>query len=506
MNKELAHEKVLAVPLPVVNPWQLITKFAVISMELSWVLPWFLLMTRSAASFSRLQFYLVFGGILVGSGMLYYAAQILRFHDRARMGVLILSFLASLAFGFITLVEGNAPLTSSSSVARWEGPFDWITNQLPLLGLTLLLSGVAWRRGVTLAVQTIGPLGAMRPFRIGVLMFITYGLVAKQLGAEAPDVELLIFLFSGLIALGGGRFSFLGHVRGGSKAPFPRRLVLAVVIITASMAAMMLLVGIFSRGTFAERLRQLVQFLFSVVAQLLLLLIKPLVFFAVRIFEWLFNLVQPILNQSRQYPLEPIQTEALQDLFTELDSQIERPLWVSELTVWMQRILIWGGVVLVVAVLFYGLRRWVVRPMVQSEDEGQSLIAPDDLVHMLLSMLRRRGREAVRTLRSLRPGERILAAARIRRIYAELLDLCAQLGHSRPASRTPTEFLPYLTLLFPSLEHEVTQITHAYVRVRYGELPEYKEQIDAIDAAWSRVKDEGLRQKRERKHSTGQAK
>jgi hypothetical protein len=90
---------------------------------------------------------------------------------------------------------------------------------------------------------------------------------------------------------------------------------------------------------------------------------------------------------------------------------------------------------------------------------------------------------------ALRPTERLQAAARIRRIYTELIELSARMGSPRPASYTPLEYLPLLNRQLPLCSADLELITQAYNRIRYGELPEYHEQLTEIEAAWARVKE-----------------
>jgi hypothetical protein len=88
---------------------------------------------------------------------------------------------------------------------------------------------------------------------------------------------------------------------------------------------------------------------------------------------------------------------------------------------------------------------------------------------------------------------RLLAAARIRRIYSGLMDLCEDLDAPRPQASTPLEFIPRLAELFPSGAGDVSLITDAYQHVRYGELPEQADEVASVEAAWQRVKAEGKR-------------
>jgi hypothetical protein len=88
---------------------------------------------------------------------------------------------------------------------------------------------------------------------------------------------------------------------------------------------------------------------------------------------------------------------------------------------------------------------------------------------------------------------RLLAAARIRRIYGRLMELCEDLDSPRPEASTPLEFVPRLRELFPAGAGDVALITDAYQQVRYGELPEREDAVERVEAAWSRVSAEGKR-------------
>ncbi|MEJ2750402.1 MAG: DUF4129 domain-containing protein, partial [Anaerolineae bacterium] len=80
-------------------------------------------------------------------------------------------------------------------------------------------------------------------------------------------------------------------------------------------------------------------------------------------------------------------------------------------------------------------------------------------------------------------------AASIRRIYQQMLETASDVGYPRGESETPFEFLPTLAEIWPDNTADSRLITQAFVRVRYGELPETKEELAAIDTAWQRLRD-----------------
>lgn len=87
-------------------------------------------------------------------------------------------------------------------------------------------------------------------------------------------------------------------------------------------------------------------------------------------------------------------------------------------------------------------------------------------------------------LDNLRQWRRLRTAASIRRIYENTLIIAAQNGFPRAAVETPIEFVPTLDRVWPEQHAEIDLITQAYVRVRYGEVPETAAEFEAIRHAW----------------------
>jgi hypothetical protein len=50
------------------------------------------------------------------------------------------------------------------------------------------------------------------------------------------------------------------------------------------------------------------------------------------------------------------------------------------------------------------------------------------------------------------------------------------------------KFVPVLDQLFPNRTSEINHITRAYLNVRCGELPESRQEVEAVEAAWKRVR------------------
>jgi hypothetical protein len=111
-----------------------------------------------------------------------------------------------------------------------------------------------------------------------------------------------------------------------------------------------------------------------------------------------------------------------------------------------------------------------------------------DALAGLLRNVQDRLRNAAGLLGQFGLGSNLLAAISVRNIYANMTRLARQRGYPRDKALTAYEYLPDLRLAFPQAEQEAQAITEAYVAVHYGELPASREEMDALRAAFGRLK------------------
>ena len=78
-------------------------------------------------------------------------------------------------------------------------------------------------------------------------------------------------------------------------------------------------------------------------------------------------------------------------------------------------------------------------------------------------------------------------AASIRRIYQNMCRAAAVNGYPRAGADTPFEYRAALSKAWPENQDDTRLITDAYVKVRYGELPESAAELDEIRQAWQRL-------------------
>lgn len=78
-------------------------------------------------------------------------------------------------------------------------------------------------------------------------------------------------------------------------------------------------------------------------------------------------------------------------------------------------------------------------------------------------------------------------AASIRRVYQQMCDAAGAYGYPRLEAETPYEYLASLSHVWPQGVPQTTLITQAYVRARYGEIPETQQELTQIMAAWQQL-------------------
>jgi hypothetical protein len=124
-------------------------------------------------------------------------------------------------------------------------------------------------------------------------------------------------------------------------------------------------------------------------------------------------------------------------------------------------------------------------------DEERESLGTGEVVSSLRQTLRdqwQRLAEMLGIVRRFGLGRDLFTALTVRRIYAQMEKLAGARGYARALSETPYEYRRELGQAFPDQTDDVRLITDAYVAVRYGEVPEGDQELEAVRAAWKRVR------------------
>jgi hypothetical protein len=337
----------------------------------------------------------------------------------------------------------------------------------------------------------VDPGDVLNRFRFGVIMFFFYGMVLPLLESTSA-LALYLFLFFSLLAMSSARISMLNRLRGGRVNRLNRHWLIGItVVILSIVGASALAVSLVGNRLF-EYLSNLV----SWVIFLFVLLLSPIMYVLMRVIFYIGDLLQ--LDALVEMLLSLVR--GIREVFESLLSSLQN--WLGNFDREALRLLLldlaqikpyilWGVVIFVLLLVVFSIRRYVKRTDEYEEGDYESLLDEQDLFGLMRRALRRswnRLSERLSDLLSVNSARRFFAAARIRRIYAGLMDLSAKLDHPRPAARTPLEFLPILVDLFPGRVQDLNVITQAYLAVRYGGIPESLEEVGKVEDAWRRVR------------------
>jgi hypothetical protein len=467
------------------NMWRELTCVALIIMELCWIAPLYYLLARFPTGIDLQRSFIVLGLILLGAYLQARITEYLALNSIIRTAIFAAYLLIGLWVGLRTLAYFKESITFAETVSRFITTLDhidiWIPKEFGVC-LIVLLVGLD---GFSVATGLPDPFRVFRRFWVSILMLILFGLMTPDNPDAMPSSLIYLFLITSLVAMSTARLALLGRLRGSQRIPFDLQRALGVGFLGVGLASLSVLVAFLLRS----------QTIFSLMYSVYLLVVRAAaVIFAIILLP--IYLVLYLILPGIKLPASIVgMIQFLVDLFHQIQLFFGR-LPLINLSGLFQKLLalkplvLWILVILGLAGILALVRSWTrTRPAVEG-DELQEYSVTGSLIKNVRADLRKRIATMVERLvqrLGLGAGKRGQAAARIRRIYAELINQSARLGSPRPESFTPLEFLPILTQQFPDSAADLDLITQAYIRIRYGELPEFPQQLDEVETAWERV-------------------
>ncbi len=400
--------------------------------------------------------------------------------------IMALALLLVVFFSLRTLLHTPASLFDISWVGDFFANMNEKDNQLWQRDVVLfLLVILMWARGLQMATRTftINRIGLR--LRVGGLIIapLVAWLSSRGLFWGATQYVLLFFL-AGLTAVALVRAEEIAQEETGYSASLSPRwlgfVILAGLLIVAMAGLVAALISRQSATVIAGFLAPVwlalgatvvtavaaVSYLFSPLAAALEALLSQMTFE----WAWLTRLMMLLRQFARQ-----IQEQRLDQ--TELEGQevtIEGGLSANS-----QIITVLLSIALILAVtlvLQQAYRRTAVRARLSGSSHGRPASANDD-EGWLQNMLGRLG--LWRHWRT---------ATSIRIIYQQMMALADANGYPKLDTETPYEYLKTLVKAWPHNQADTHLITTAYVKVRYGEIPETQAEIDEIRQAWQHLK------------------
>jgi hypothetical protein len=470
------------------------------AMEAAWLSPLLLFFSATLGGSSVVMvgwrlFLLLF---LTRSAAFYLAGAEL---DPGRSRTLLL-YLAAASFLLALKIQNYAGYSwlSAGWLQALAGDVIEATPALAEIVLTIACVVYAWWRGLRLAQSGQHPSAFFSQFQIGLFAVVAATFIASRVGYGVSFVPWLFWFFCwGLLAVAVTRLQDIARNRRSEVESYWLPILIAVI-------ALVLLGGGLTALAYAHELiaalrllldplLQVLDLLYQGIILLVTLLILPFAYLLQAIMTW-------IVSQQRRQDETIIQPQAP---FDDLLKQMQRGgVHVPPQFTLVLKVLLVIAIVVIVLKLLQGM----LNRMRALEDEGvaeihESVWSPAELWAALRSLWLRLlnalgiGRQQVvaHVVAPVTAQER--AALSVRQVYQRLLAMAAALGHPRPPNRTPYEFLGDLISLLPSSQADLHAITDAYVRARYGVDVTGASDVDLVQQAWQRVKDEGVRVKAE---------
>lgn len=453
--------------------WAEIARLMVILMELMLVSGWYNSLDAGQNTWAGIA--LVLGLVVIVSHYLSRLLNVVHISERRRRVIFTLWALLAMFASLKLLIFPRQPI---SLLELLTFPFHVIgPQQNPSLGgfVHLLLAGFLIWRGVALAASTSTLAQVQRSFQFGIFFLFLYGFSVGR-ADNTSYVLVFVFLILGVLGIASARMSLVSELRGGRAGGFSRQWVLAIGLSTLALVGFALLAGLLLDAPAAWLVKLLSGLIMGLLAILLVVVAYPML--------WLVTLIGPVISdlfanmpQLELFNMVDEWMENLDQFQLGVSEEVTQVLTASR--VGLRLLAVAGIILLALLVLRY-------RPLRHRAE-------PDEVTSSVDASFQWpwKARDPRRILAAFPGARRWLAAAHVRRIYADLMALFRKLEHPRPDSLTPLEFLPQMQTELPEESAELDQITAAYLSVRYGQYPETQEEIQAIQQAWSRVRSAG---------------
>ncbi len=484
------------------NPWREISILMLIIMEVCWVTPWFRSLTSATYALDPLRVFAVILLTALLAHVLIRSLNYARIKKSIQQGLMVVFIVLAIFAALEILLYAQQSTSLGQLLNRPLTSFGDLRNLIPAEFLVIVTVLVAIWRGISIAQEHIGPSSVMNHFWLGIIMYVLFIFVNTLVTGETPADFFYPFLFSALVAMVAARMSVIGLLRGGNENKLNRSWLVGMLVAVAIVVGISALLGGVIGNNFSA-LGSIFLGIFGAIMVILWLLISPLVSLIITVLQRIFNfqalknlaeglqsLNQTIIGFGRNI-LDMINQSALSKILAQLAPTLRTAIFIAVIALIIAGVLAWMAI-----------RLWQDRIRRQLGSEQKSNIQDTNLLQKLLDLLRSRLGDALNSLSQLTDShhrQQLRAAARIRRVYAELMDLCASLDHPRDEAETPLEFLPQITQLFPQLQTEAMEITHAYNCIRYGQLPETQRDVDEVEEAWKKISSAGRELATERK-------
>lgn len=453
--------------------WGDLALLALMAMDAFWITDWYDALVRPNAGWTGAGLCILI--ILVFSHGLARVIAQMKLKPLTGRLIFLAWLLVTLLLSLWVAVYAGEALTPADLFRRVAASFLRFGSDLREFWHLFILAWVVYR-GLSLAREPLQVYTGQASFQLGLFLLLIYGLLFGWGKSNQALVTSYGFLFCAIIAMSAARVSTLSELRGGRLPALRAAWFWGILGVAALIVGLAVAVGWFATHIVGDILYVIYLAVFTAAILVGMLVLSPLLLLILALGPTLRDLLAVFIN----IPL-------FQELSKFIQSMAERagitPEWIAGVAQIGRPTLLLGvllGVFLIVLIAAVW-KPWKQR--FAGEENASTLPLRAALSFPRLLLRRFSGR--------LPKGGRLLAAARVRHVYAQLMALAARLGKPRPLSATPLEFLPSLQDLFPGEESNLDAITRAYLKIRYGELPETYEEVRQVLLGWDRLRKQG---------------
>ena len=350
-----------------------------------------------------------------------------------------------------------------------------------------IVTAFVWWRGIRLAIRhpEINNVGLR--LRLGGLIFLPLILwFSNTLINTGVNVaaSVLLFFFFALMVISLVRAENIEQEQSGTASTLNARwfmtvalAALLIIVLTGALTALITGESLFVVVAWLSPLWAALQFGATVVGIILFEFAYPPLELLAGLVQWLSGILNILFGQVSATLLES-------PLFSDLDSPlIPTPTETAEaigsgFTDKAATGLIMIGLLVIIALAL--ARTYRQATFAARDSEHSRTIAESDEKPGI-------GRRLLERLGVLRHWR---AAASVRRIYRQMCAAATAAGYPRSGSETPYEYLSSLSRVWPEYTTETRLITEAFIRVRYGEVPETAEELESLRSAWRQLEAE----------------
>jgi hypothetical protein len=477
-----------------INFWREISIFMMIVMEVCWVTPWFRSMTSQTYAVHETRVFTVLLLTVLFSHVLVRLMETLHLKKSIRQGMVAFFIIVGSYIGIKTLLYPHQAMSLGQLLTQPLRSFADLKSLIPVEFIVIIAVVISFWRGISIAQQHIGPSSVMEHFWIGIVMYLAFIFFNTMVTGETPGNFFFLFLFASLVAMCSARLTVVGMLRGGRENKFNRYWFIGIILIASITVGIAALLG----GQVGDKFGWIGGLLFAAFGSVLViiwLIFNPVITLFI---NFLANIFQ---SQSMEALSNDLQN--LNQLFQGLGQRILDLVGMSGVGDFITRVgptlrqilfIIIIALLIIGVIAWMAIRLWRDRQRRRLDSDQTANLKANNIAQLLLNMLKQGWNGAISALGGLTDFNRrqkLRAAARIRQIYADLMELCTHLEHPRADAETPLEFMPKLNQIFPELLSEIATITEAYNRVRYGLLPETRQEVLDVESAWSRMDQAG---------------